>query len=423
MIGITLAVAIIFVVMSLSRREPGAALGILIISMLVWPESLRVPFGIVQMSAPRLVAIFLLFKFISRGRHRKINFGKVDKLIIWIWAWTIMATIFAGAETTQVTQMIGRGLDTVLMYFVARMAILGSKDIKSFYWGLGVTALVMCAAGAYEAITWSSPYHRFNNGASRVHGFEEIRYGFLRAQASTAVSIYFGMAMMLVTGFIWAVRGYIKKSIISKGILIAVVIATLSSMSSGPWIALFTLIAMNLYYAKPSFIKPSLYMILIMSIAMEIASNRHFYNLIDYIALNSATAWYRTRLMEVAVSRWQDYWLVGVGSGWPHHWAGLLDGRLYIDVVNNFIIIALYGGLPALFMYVAAHIIAVKRTMYAFNESKDLARKKLLFGLSAALIALDLSSLSVGLYGPALLLSYILMGMIMSVSTAWNESK
>jgi len=420
MTNITIGIAVLFVFWSLSRRESGTALGILIVSMLIWPEFLRVPLGIVQMSVPRLVAILLLIKFVSQGRHRRINYGVADTLVISIWIWTVIATIFADAEFYQVSQMIGRGLDTALMYFVARMAVLNPNDIKKMYWGLGLTALVMCAAGVIEAVTWHSPYHIFNNGNSRIYGFEEVRYGFLRAQGSTLVSIYFGMAMMLITSFIWSARGYISASFVTKAVILSAVLATLSSMSSGPWIALFTLIAMNWYYQKISFIKPTLYALLFMSIMMELLSNRHFYNLIDYIALNSSTAWYRTRLIEVAVSRLEDFWIVGVGSDWPHHWAALLDGRLHIDVVNNFIIIALYGGLPALFMYITVHMIAIKKTIRSFRAEKNIPRRKLLFGLAAALIALDLSSMSVGLYGPALLLSYILLGLLVSVATAWH---
>ncbi len=419
MIGATLGIAFLFVVLALSRRNPGAALGILIMSMLLWPEFLRVPVGIVQMSVPRFVAVFLLIKFMAQGRHRQINFGRADTLVILMWLWTIFATFIADAAFTQVTQMIGRGLDTVLMYFVARMALTSREDVKGLYWGMALTALAMCAAGSYEALTWHSPYHQFSSGAARIEGYSEIRYGMLRAQSSTQNSIYFGMAMMLVTGVLWSVRGYVQKQFRYKLVALAATVAALSSLSSGPWLALAALLAMNLYYKQPSMIKPSLYGLMALALVMEVASNRHFYNLIDYLALDPHTAWYRTRLLEVAVTQWQDYWLVGVGSTWPHHWAAKLDGRQYIDVVNNFVIIALYGGLPALFMYVATHVIAVKRTILAFRRESDIPRRQLVFSLAATLIALDFSSMSVGLFGPAQLLSFVLLGCSISASTAW----
>jgi len=419
MTGATFGMAILFAMLAMTRRHGGAALGILVMSMLLWPEFLRIPLGLVQMSVPRFVALFLLIRFMAQGRHRRIRFGKTDVLVILIWLWTVLATFAAGAEFSQVSQMIGRGLDTVLMFFVARMALTSAEDVKSLYWGLALTALAMCAAGVYEAITWNSPYHKFSGGASRAEGYSEIRYGMLRAQASTTVSIYFGMAMMLVTGLLWSAREYMNRAFAYRAVILAAFAATLSSLSSGPWVALFMMIGLNLYYRRPSLIKPSLFALIILAVALELASNRHFYNLIDYLALDKQTAWYRTRLLEVAFSRLEDFWLIGVGSNWPHHWASLVDGRLYIDVVNNFLIIALYGGLPALFMYVAAHAVAIRRAVRAFRDEADIPRRKLLFGLAATLIALDISSLSVGLYGPALLLSYILLGCMVSAATVW----
>jgi hypothetical protein len=421
--NITIPLLLAFTTIALTRKEASTALGIIIISMLIWPEFLRVPIGPVMMSIPRLIALLLVIKVIFGGLDRQFIFVKTDALVILIWIWTILGTVVSGAETYKITQMIGRGLDTVLMYFVARIAFVGPYDVKKLYNGLAFIALAMCCAGLYEAITWSSPYHKFSDGAARIVGYSEIRYGFLRAQGSTMVSIYFGMAMMLVTGLLWAVRGYIEKQFIFKMVLFATVLATLSSFSSGPWVALFVLIIANLYYKKTSLIKPTLCGLIFISFLMEILSDRHFYNLIDYIAIDSQTAWYRTRLMEIAVSQWQEYWLIGVGGNTPHHWAAMLDGRAHIDIVNNFIIIALYGGFPALFMFLASHYIAIKAAIKSFKNEQDIPHRKLIFGLAATLVALDISSMSVGLFGPALLLSYILLGLIISVTLGWDNKK
>lgn len=423
MLLVTTGVAIFFSLLGLTRRYAGAALGVLIFSMLIWPEFLRVPVGPIQMSVPRILALLLLIKFFTRGMHHQLRFNKIDLLVILVWVWTVFATIAAGAEFSQVSQMIGRGLDTVLVYFVARLALLKTDQAVGLFRWLAITALTMCAFGVYEAVTWSSPYHTFSGGNARIEGYSEIRYGFLRAQASTQVSIYFGMAMMLLTGLIWSVRGYVRQKRMFRLSLLASAIATLSSLSSGPWIAFFMLVGVNSYYKYTRWIKPTLIIILCMAILLELASNRHFYHLIDYLAINSSTAWYRTRLLEIAVNQMGDYWLFGVGSDWPHHWAALLDGRAHIDVVNNFVIIALYGGLLSLLMFVLSHALAIKQAIIAFKTEKSEQERKLLFGLSATLVALDLSSLSVGLFGPALLLSSILLGMLVSSAVSINNEE
>ncbi len=421
MIPQTAAVLVFFLVLALSRRSGGGAVGVLIASMMLWPEYLRIPMGLAAMSVPRLVALALLIKFMGTGLHRKINFGKIDKIVISLWIWSILATALAGADAPQQIEIIGKGLDTALMYFIARIAIRGPKDLPGLYAGLAISAVVMGIVGAIETITTQSPYSSMSGYQAWTSGFDkgdEFRYGFLRAKGSTATHIYFGMAMVVILGMLWALRDYAGMKFYNLVSIPAAVIAILSSMSSGPWLGGIQLLIMNTFARKVSLIRPAIKLILLAFIAMELLSNRHFYNLIDYIALDPATAWYRTRLMEVAFSQWRDYWIVGVGSNWPNHWAALVDGRLHIDVVNHFILVALYGGIPAAVMYISTHVIAVRMVIRAWKNDPDKARRRLLFGLAATLMALDFSSLSVGLFGPVLLLSHILLGSIVSLAEA-----
>lgn len=406
-------------VLALSRRSTGGAVGVVIASMMLWPEYLRIPIGLAAMSVPRIVALFLLLKFIGKGQHRQINFGKTDKLILWIWIWCIFATTIAGGDAKQQTYIIGRGFDTVLMYFIARIGIRSLDDLPSLYVGLALSAIVMGIVGAVETTTTKSPYSSMLNYMVWTSEFEkgdEFRYGFFRAKGSAATHIYFGMAMMVIFGMLWALRDYAERIFLKIVSIPAAVIGGLSSMSSGPWLGFIEFFIMNSFVRKPSLVRPAIKLIVLVSIAMELLSNRHFYNLIDYIALDPHTAWYRTRLLEVAVSQWRDYWIVGVGSDWPHHWAALVDSRRHIDVVNHFVLVALYGGIPAVTMYLLTHVFAVKMVIRVWKNDPDNARRRLLFGLAATLMALDLSSMSVGLFGPVLLLSHILLGSIVSLA-------
>ena len=423
MIDVTFSLAVVFALLALTRKQGGAAIGIMVMSMLVWPDYLRFPFGFAEMSIPRLVALLLLFKAFFTGRHRKINFGEVDVLVLFIWLWTIIATVLADANFAQAHQIIGRGLDTVLIYFVTRMMVLSKEDIKGIFFWVGITALYMCFIGVYESITSFSPYKHLVDFRTWhwIDKEDSYRLGFLRARASTSVHIYFGMSMMLILGLLISIRGFIANHFRHRIVCLAAFLAALSSWSSGPWLACFMIFGfIGVFEKRTRLIKPSVFLVVLMGMFLEISSNRHFYNLIDYIALDSQTAWYRTKLLEAAVSQWRDFWLVGVGSNWPHNWANLVDGRDHIDVVNHFLIVALYGGLPAMLMYIASHVIAIRQNAREWRNSDDDSYKKLLFALPATLIALDISSMSVGLFGPVLPLSHILLGLMVNASVAWS---
>jgi hypothetical protein len=247
----------------------------------------------------------------------------------------------------------------------------------------------------------------------------EYRYGFLRAAGSTEVPIYFGIALMLIAGLLMSMRGFTKSFLINPISIVAALLGALASLSSGPWIASALLVFFHGFAKRTNLIKPALILLAFVAIFLEVASNRHFYHLIDYVAINKQTAWYRTRLLEVAVSRWQEFWLFGVGGNSVNHWASLIDGRKHVDIVNHFVIIALYGGFVALIFYVLSHVIAIRSGISAWKQSGDTTYRDMMFSLMAALPALDLTSLSVGLFGPALLLSYILLGFLVSAS-GWS---
>ncbi len=391
--------------------------------MLVWPEYLRFSVALFDSSAPRLVALLLLVKAMIRGQHQKISPCAVDHYVLLLWAWTILASVIAGANATHIVQMIGRGLDTVLMYFVVRYYIVTIEDLKSMAWWFGLAAAIMGILGVVEAFTGKSPYTGMTD-FREWRWFDKpdaYRWGLLRAKASTSVHIYFGMAMMMVTGMLWAVHRSLSHSRVRTLAILLGFAGAFSSMSSGPWLACIMLFLLGFFQFRPDLIKPALMLIAFAAIGLEVASNRHFYNLIDYLALDSHTAWYRTRLLEVAFSRLTEFWLIGVGADWPHHWGMLLDGRLHIDVVNHFLIVALYGGLPAMILYILSHWHALKRIVMLFGSTAGTTLRTTAFNLGVVLVSLDLSSMSVGLYGPPLLLSNVLLALIISV-TGFDKS-
>ncbi len=355
-----------------------------------------------------------------RGKHRAVPRCRVDNIILIIWGWSVLATIIAdGSFSPQVTRMMGNGFDTVLIYFVVRFHVISADDLKGCGRWLIVVAVIMGILGVLEATTKYSPYSGLRGFRSWVGllstNQDEIRLGLLRAHGSTSVHIYFGLSMMLVTGMLWSINKGFSLRGGRWGILLGV-LGTLSSMSSGPWMACAVMFVLGLYRNKPTSIRLSIYLIVLFGIFLELASNRHFYNLVDYLVLDSSNAWYRSRLLEIAASRVSEYWLVGVGSNWPIHWGLLLDFRESIDVVNHFLIVALNGGLLALFLYVTSHYLAISYVTTFRKSSGGMPLHTVAFSLACVLLALDFATMTVGLFGPPLILSCVLLAMIVAVT-------
>jgi hypothetical protein len=260
-------------------------------------------------------------------------------------------------------------------------------------------------SGAYVFRPWSA------FGSSDAAQF---RYGFLRARGSTSIHIYFGLSLMLVTGMLWSIgKRFAPRG--SRPAILLGTLGTLSSMSSGPWIACGMMFMLGLFRTKRSLIRPTIYLVILLAILLEVASNRHFYNLIDYFVLDVANAWYRSRLVEIATSHLSEFWLIGVGSNWPIHWGIQLDNRESIDVVNQFLIVALNGGLPAMFLYIATQYLAISYVITFWN-SGDGPLRIVAFNLACVLLATNFASMTTNLFGPPMLLSYVLLALVVAVT-------
>ena len=422
MIGPTVLVAIVAIVLA-ARARPVRALGILIASMYLYPEYLRIPIGLAQMSVPRVLAAFLLCRFLASRQQFRWRF--IDTVVSAGWVWSVAAAVLARAQFPTITEAIGRVFDTVLVYFVARLAVTDRDELGELLAPLAISACAMGLVGVIEATTSHSPYQVFTPYEVTVGLFNkapEYRFGFLRAQGSLAHSIYFGMAMFLLLGVLIAIRGYCRSRVMWTTACAAATCALISSLSSGPQEALLLLLITNAFYFCRRLIKPALACIVVLGCLVETASNRHFWYLTEYLNPFGGDYWYRSRLIEVATAQWREYWLVGVGSNWPNHWGALIDGRLHVDIVNHYIIMAVLAGLPGLVLFIAGEVLAVRDLTRAWPQV-DERGQKLVFGLGATLVALIVSSFSIGLYSVPLLMTYALLGMIVGYRSSTRGRK
>jgi hypothetical protein len=417
-LAITIVLALIGVIAACSAR-PGAVLGMMIASMLLWPEYLRIPIGLAQMSVPRFMALTLIVRLSLRPAGRP-KWCWIDTLVVVEWTWGLLASVVLGAEDQYRTYMIGRIFDTVCMYYAARLALQSLSEYAAMIPALCLTAVVMGTLGLLESIASWSPYTRLFELAG-VGWFDkeaEYRYGFLRAKASTGHAIYFGVAMVVVSGLLLALRPLAKYKRVVLVIAGLGIGGVLSSMSSGPQMALAVLFITLPFSFVKSLIKPALACLAMLCVFVEFASNRHFFSLIDYLALSSETAWYRTRLLEVAMAHVSEFWLMGYGGRTPHHWAAEIDGRLHVDLVNHYIIVAVSGGIVSFGAYVGVIYGAGRSAVRVARLRSHPRTASVGFMLVCLLTSIGLATMSVGLFGPPLLLTYVLMGAMVSLPAA-----
>lgn len=394
--------------------HPTRGLGLVIAGMMIYPEYMRVPMGLAQMSLPRFVALALLIRGLCGARRRLFRWHWIDALILIQWAWNVSAAALAGADQTRMVESIGNVLDTALMYFTARLCLLEVNEYRKLLAPLAICAIVVGILGAVETLAFWSPYEslRIYTPLQMYSKPSEYRMGMLRALGSTSVAIYFGMSMFLILAILYALREFFRNKLFWFIACLAAMIGAISSLSSGPQSALAVFFFASLFYRRTNLIKPLLSCIAVLLLAMEVLSSRHIWHLMEYANIFGGDYWYRGRLIEVAVQQWRDYWIIGVGSSYPQHWGMMIDGRKFVDLVNHYIIVALNAGLPGLFLFVGILVLALRLCVRNWHATADPRTRRLVFHQGAAIVALMFSIASIGLFGPPLLLTYILLGMI-----------
>ena len=366
----TISFAVVFSILAFIVR-PGTAVGLLVLSTIIWPEYLRFSVGIAQMSVPRTMAIAMVLSQILKGRASLFKFHLIDVLVILAWIWGVLASFIADGGYAP-SRMIGVGLDTMVIYFAVRVSLTNFHELKRMIKPLLLAAFVMCGVSFMEAVFQYTPYRKLM--AYRSWDFwqgmatSEFRLGFLRAMGSTNVPIVFGMIMMMVASLIWALRDYLKSKFIALLGFSTAILAALASLSSGPWIGCLFLVFFNAYYKRLSLIKPSLWGMLAVIVLAEFASNRHFYHLINYIGLSSGTAYYRTRLLEVMINHIDEFWFVGIEGKTTQHWIDEIGGQSKLDIVNHYLIIMYESGILALILYLTIHFLIIKGVITAFKK-------------------------------------------------------
>lgn len=411
---VTAPVAILLALWALASR-PSVAIGVLFASCLLWPELYRFPLGPIQMSAPRIVALALLAKSFTTRGSPPFRWSILDVTVIALFLWTVLANVAERAPKEMITQQIGLGLDTVLVYFAVRAQALREGSFAGALRLLAPLCIVVAGFAMVEAVQGFSPLYDVLPkiglpAPPRTTGGADMRLGMNRAGYLTGQPIYFGLFMAMLAGlYIAGARSASRTTAWLGGLACAA--AVFFSLSSGPWTMLFLTLALCCFNGVRWAVWPTVIGAVCLMILAELFSNRHFYHLIDYLALNSGNAWYRSRLIEVAWAHIGEYWLFGYGGRDISHWGAQIDGRTIVDLVNNYIIVMYRGGALALVL----HLFIKVRVLAATSSLARSGARQVRwagFMLGAVTVALAITEMSVGLFSTPLIMSYSLYGLI-----------
>jgi hypothetical protein len=380
------------------------------IATLTWyPSYLTVKVGTLDFSAPRIVILAIYASLFFR--QHLLNRFRVTLLDIFVLAY-FFGQLLAGAMTTDLPQLLenrsGAAFDMLLPYLAVRAIITDKQRCLSFLKASMYVVAPVAVFGLYESVTGHNPagfLQRYMVWGS-VADFP-TRHGFYRAWFTTSHPIMLGM-FFAILGPLWAGLLYqarTNRPICYAGIALAGV-GVFSSMSSGPALAALVATAFIAFYRYRRYWKIAVAAIVLMCATIEIVSNRHFYYYSTRFMLSGSSAWYRGRLLDVALFEggMSGHWLSGYGldtaAAWKasFDWSARIDGRYSVDMVNQYLLVVFQFGLIALVPFVAAVCAAIKSLIEAFRSSLSDSNKLLIWCLSGSVVGLLVSFFTVSLH-------------------------
>jgi len=421
--GVTLTIALFLSVLVIALR-PKYAIVAYIVGLLWYPSYLAMSIGTIDILVGRFVVAVLLLRCLFDDRIRtKFKWCRLDTLVSLSMVVYVVAYLITQVNPLAGT-IEGRGgflMDTWCAYLAARFIVTDRTTLISIIKCISIALVPLAILGVIESVFGWQPYaslRRFSPWFTGGGVVSQGRFGFARAVGPFGHAILFGGGFAMFLPLIYYLR-YEKKdwrnyAYIFSGIAM---LGALSSMSSGPWVMVIVVIFCLVMEKRKQLAKP-LFMFLIFScIMVGIGSNRPFYHVIvSWTNPLGGAGFHRAILIDVAIEKFDEWWLIGYGDkdpGW-----GAYFGMGTTDVTNEYILNGVKYGILGIIALCAVLAKAFRDLIFTYRRMRDPAMKSLCWAFGSLLFSVAVAWMSVSFFGQLMTLVYCSLGMIGSMCSS-----
>lgn len=388
-------------------------------ALVLCPFYLTTQLGTLNFPVHRIVILAVYANiFLRTDLPNRFKLIWLDKLVIILFVCQVLAGI-----TTSPNMMVllenraGRFFDMALPYFAVRFIITDKQRYILFLKGVLCIAAILAIPSFYESLTEHNIFYK--TGHVR-------RFGLARAAATFGNTIQLGIFFAMAGGACAGLLKSIRKNIwLYKTGIVLSLLGVISSMSYGSLATGAGAISFMVFYRYRRYWRQAVVAVVIMCAAVEIVSNRHFFEVVDrFVPGNRRNCWYRTRLIEMALFEggMSDHWLTGYGLAEPG-WGPRIDGRSYTDMVNHYLLIlsrfGLIGFIPFLLMIGTAIKTLFERFWLLWSDGD----RWLVWCLTGALFGVIFALNSVSIFPPCRNFFYIILGLCGALPTILRNGK
>lgn len=364
------------------------------------------------LSHTRILELFILLPafFVLIRRKGTLSFGRTgpDKLL----AVYILLTVALYLRGTTVTDTLRQAfylfIDVFLPYYVLSRWL---KDIQAFrdtLLSLVVVTMVIALIAVFEGFKHWLLYNALLD-VLKMEGMSSYvgREGSLRAVATAGHPIALGYLLTIGIGLYLYLQPLIRNKLIRWLGLALLTAGLIASLSRGPWVGALMLIVVFIATGRnaiPRLMGLAMVAVLSLSLVAALPGGEKVVNLLPFIGTTDAgTIEYRKNLIDTSMIVIQrNPWFGSVDYLNTPEMESLRQGEGIIDIVNNYLQIALETGVVGLGLFVCFFILTllgIYRGMHSIQDKKSeerlLGRALLATMLSILLIIFTVSNITI----------------------------
>ena len=383
------------------------ALSPLLVAAIFIPMQQRIVIASIDFYMLRLLLLFGCVRVFLRSEYGNLMLQLVDGVII---LFSISGTLFYSllwGTSEAVTYRLGMAFDILSAYFLFRCMITDWPGLLIAIKVLAFVCVTVALAMLVERITAHNLFAIFGG----VPETTVMRDGRLRCQGAFAHPILagtFGATLLPMILALWWQRD-VSRWIPVIGSIAATVI-TVTSSSSGPvlsWMAAVGAMCLWPLRHRLSIIRLGIVYTLI---GLHFVMDAPVWALFMRVKVfGASTSYHRFHLFDQFINHFDDWWVMGVKS--TEEW-----GYYLFDVTNQFVRIAVDGGLVTFILFLAVIWLSFSNAGRALRMQPSHATQRLIWGLGAALFAHVVSFMGVSYFDQIIVIWYMLLAMITTVS-------